>query len=294
MDSKKKFAKKDVKKSFRKFHDLVNDLFSSKFQTWGDQFTHLLHHCETDEVMRVITEPLKNDPRVNADKWYSDALKSTSSMVGSGRYTLPLNDDEKTSLLYQFFLKIEEENIDITNFCVTVYGESNYQMIVDVFNRELVEKFSREVLYRLEDILSDSEGQKEISREAMIVFHHHDSSTNITGDIHGSNIATSGSEIKSSPIKYNSESEIIDELRSLTDEINSFSKRNQETLKESIDILISATEGDKNKKDVKEAVKTISEISPTISSRIKKIAEGAGSSMIGSVIIEGIKLSFGI
>lgn len=171
-----KFTRREVDRAFRKFKDLSNDLFNAKFQTWGDSFTHLITHCEQNPVMQVVTAALQENKNVDARKWYQDALDSVRGMVGSGQYKLPTDDEDRTALLYQFFLLIETENIDITEFCVAVYGVSEYQEMVAHFNRELVTKFTREVSYRLDEIIEDIGGDAEVAREAMIVFHHYDHS----------------------------------------------------------------------------------------------------------------------
>jgi len=108
--------------------DLVNDLDTARFQTWVEAFSRLIDHCESDEVMRVITGPLKTNPAVDADRWWTDALDSVRGMAGSGHYELPTDDDNRTALLYQVFLKVEHEDLDITKFCSRVYGLSSYQL----------------------------------------------------------------------------------------------------------------------------------------------------------------------
>ena len=185
MPDQNTFKKRDVERSFRKFRDIVNDLFSAKFQQWGDMFTHLIVHCETDPVMKVITGPLRYDPRVEAKKWWDDALASVQGMIGSGRYTLPTDDDERTALLYQVFLGIENEKWDFQRFSMAVYGHTKYQDEVETFNRELVLKFTREMSYRLDEIVAENEGAEEIAREAMVVFHHYDQSTTVHGNFQG-------------------------------------------------------------------------------------------------------------
>jgi hypothetical protein len=96
---RERFSRREVERSFRKFNDIVNDLFNAKFQTWGNMFTHLMEHCEKDPVMQVVTGPLKSNKNVNAEKWYNDALSSVGGRVGSGRYELPYDDEDKTALL---------------------------------------------------------------------------------------------------------------------------------------------------------------------------------------------------
>src|SRR5262249_41988535 len=130
------FTRREVERSFRKFKDIVSDLMQARFQTWGDCFTHLITHCEQDPVMHLVTEPLRANRNVNAERWHSDCLASATGMVGSARYQLPTDDDDRTALLYQFFLKIEKEHVDVYRFCISAYGTSSYQEMVDVFNQE--------------------------------------------------------------------------------------------------------------------------------------------------------------
>ena len=167
-----KFRRREIEWSFRKFRDLVDDLMAAKFQTWDDDFVRLITHCETDPVMQVITEPLATYPRIDADKWWSDAVNSVGGVAGSGQYTLPADADQRTALLYQVFLKPKREEVNFACFCVAVYGHTDYQKMVDTFNRELVYPFSREVSNRLDEILATNADQEEIARQSLLVFHH--------------------------------------------------------------------------------------------------------------------------
>jgi hypothetical protein len=177
------FSRREVERSFRKFNDIVNDLFGAKFQTWTNAFNHLMEHCQHDPVMQVVTEPLKCNKSVDAEKWYADALASVGSMIGSGQYELPYDDDDRTAILYQFFLMFYDNKVNLKSFCMGMYGCRNYQDFVDSFNRELIEKFTREMSYRLGEIREDIGNQEEVPREAMVVFHHHDHSMTIHGNI---------------------------------------------------------------------------------------------------------------
>lgn len=289
-----KFPRREVHRSFRKFDDLVNDVMSSKFQTWGDAMTRLVTHCESDPVMQVVTTPLKTDPRVDARKWWNDAIASVRGMVGSGRYTLPADDDERTALLYQVLLLLVNENVDFTKFCISVYGHTNYQDMVDTFNREIVYKFTREVSYRLNEVSEDTAEQSEISRDAIVVFHHHDYSTNITGNIHGSNVATGKAQISQSSATFNSPSDVAAELRALKSLAAEFSKTNRATIESALELLASRAEtGDGDTDEIVENARTVVELSPTIRSRMLGLLSGVGTSMAGSAIIEGIKLAIG-
>jgi len=207
---------------------------------------------------------------------------------------LPTDDDERTALLYQVFLKVEHESLDITNFCMAVYGPTKYQQMVSSFNQELVTKFTREISYRLDEIAADTADQTDIPREAMVVFHYHDYSTTISGTVQGSNIATGNAEIRNSTAQYNTPADVAAELRALKSLASEFSKTNQATITQALDFLASATESeDADVNEVIETVQTVAELSPTISSRLKGLLVGASSSLLGSAIMEGLKVVLG-
>src|SRR5258708_17261344 len=141
-------------------------------------------------------------------------------MVGSARYTLPTDDDDRTALLYQFFLKVEYEGIDISKFCMLAYGATKFQEMIRVFNAELVQKFAREVSYRLNEIVQDIGDETEVRREAMLVFHihdhsHQDHSMKFNGPVLGASIAGPGATIAGSTATYNSNADLAEALKAL-------------------------------------------------------------------------------
>ena len=238
--------------------------------------------------MQVVTEPLRSNRQVDAAKWYADVL-------ASGHYELPYNDDNRTALLYQFFLKVEKEGLDISKFCLQVYGIANYQDMVDTFNRELVTKFTREVSYRLNEILEDVGDQKTVAREAMIVFHHHDQSTTIHGNVQGSNIATSGASIAGATVIYNSATDLATALRSLLPLVDTVAENQRNAVECALETLVAATASDSHSaSDIAAAAAIVANASPTLASRLKEIAGRIGTSLVASSIFQGIKMALGI
>ena len=151
MGQQKSYTKREVDRSFRKFNDLVEDLFSSPWQLWGDRLSHLMNHCEQDSVMRVVTEPLRTNKNVDVSSWYEEASKTNTGMTGSAYYELPINDDDKTSLLYQFMLLASLNRIDVTDFGESFFGAESPQEAVGQFNDQIVRLCTREVCYRLDE-----------------------------------------------------------------------------------------------------------------------------------------------
>jgi hypothetical protein len=290
-----RFSRRQVERSFRKFNNIVDDLFQATFETWGDTFTHLVTHCEQDPVMRVVIEPLRSNKNVDASTWYDDALASGCGMLGSCRYELPYDDDDKTALLYQVFVLFNNENMNINHFCIEFYGSTDPQDSVDKFNRELVRKFTREVSCRLEEIMEDIGDQQEVSREAMLVFHHHDYSTNIHGNIQGSNVATGGATISDSTASYTDNEELAAALKSLRPLIQDISEGQRETVDTALQLLVRAThDSSVSKEEVAEATRTIAASSPSVTARLREIAGKIGISLVSSSIFQGIKMALGL
>lgn len=297
--SRDTFSRREVTRSFRKFNDCVTDLFAAVFQTWGDAFTHLIHHCENDPVMRVVTEPLRANTAVNAKEWYQKAVASRGSMVGSGRYTLPTDDDERTALLYHFLLLVETGEVDYFQFCITFYGTSKGQDAVATFNREIVQKFTREVSYRLAEVTSDIGDVAEVPREAMLVFHYHantrqEHSMNFHGPVQGANVAGPGATITGSTATYSNNAELAEALKALKPLVGTVAVEQRQAVEAALDVLIQATGKDANLEEVRSAVDTVAKASPPLAERLKDMVSRLGHSLTSSAIFQAIKSYFDI
>ncbi len=296
------FSRREVERAFRKFNDLVSDLMQAVFQTWGDCFTHLIAHCEQNPVMRAITEPLRQNTNVDASKWYGECLGSVRGMVGSGRYALPTDDDDRTALLYQFFLKIEHESLDITKFCMAVYGATKFQEMVRIFNAELVQKFAREVSYRLDEITQDIGEATEVRREQMLVFHIHDHSgqdhsMKFNGPVLGANIAGPGATITGSTATYNTNADLAAALKSLRPLMADIAEEQRQAVETALSAMVEATEKNvpvARLAEVQPAVAQLVSASPTMRARLLEIGGKLGLSLTGSAVFQAIKTAFGI
>lgn len=290
------FSRRQVERSFRKFNDTVNDLFQAKFQTWGNTFTHLITHCEQESVMKLVTEPLRSNSAVDAEKWYTDALSSAQG-IGSGHYELPYDDDDRTALLYKFFLMLENNKVDFTKFCLAVYRTTGYQDAVHHFNQELVLKFTREVSYRLDEILADHGDRQDVPREAMFVFHHHGPTMNFHGNIQGSNVAAGGSSISGSSATYTNNAELADALKALKPLVQEVVENQREAVEAAIGLLVRATTDQTVSTDeveVQKAAEIVAASSPALKERLTGIAQKIGQSLLGSSIFQGLKMALGL
>ena len=189
----------------------------------------------------------------------------------------------------------EEGKVDFYTFCLGMYGHTRFQDSVDTFNLELVKKFTREVSYRLDDVREDIGDKEEIPREAMMVFHHHDYSMNIQGDIQGSNVAAGGSTISDSTAAYTNHEELATALKSLKSLINEVSEGQRASVESALQLLVKATQDPSiSTKQVAEATRTILASSPTMGEKLKGIAGKVGLSLVSSSIFQGIKIALGL
>ena len=289
------FSRRQVERSFRKFEDIVNDLFNAKFQTWDNTFTHLITHCEEDSVMKLVTEPLRSNCNIDAEKWYNNAMNSVRSMVGSGHYELPYDDNERTALLYQFFLLLLNNKVDFTGFCLGQYGTTGYQDSVHYFNQELILKFTREVSYRLDEIRDDLGDQQNVPREAMIVFHQHGHTMNFHGNIQGSNVAGGGSSISQSSAAYTNNSDLANALKALKPLIHEVGQKQQDAVTAALEVLVEATmDQNVDNNAIRTAAETIVAKSPTLKERLIGITQKVGSDLLNSSVVQGVKMALGL
>lgn len=177
------FGKKQVEISFRRFLDYSNDVLSSNSHTFNTRFNILLHHCENDEVMSVISSQLKSID-VHFEEWWEKRMQTGGSFIGSKIFDLPVDEKERAALLYQFCLKVNCGNINIKHFCIDFFGTSRYDEMVWEFNNAVVGPMVRSINYKLEeicDVETDVGNDREIPINVLYVYQ--DLSTNVNGDV---------------------------------------------------------------------------------------------------------------
>jgi hypothetical protein len=247
--------------------------------------------------MQVVLEPLERNRNVDAASWYRQMLTPNRSMAGSGRYTLPYDDEDRTAPLYQIFGLIIDNNLDLTQLCRTVFGISSFQEMASVLNNELVLKFTREIQYRIDEILEDSRESSELSRETMTVFNHHDNSINMSGTIQGSNVAISGSSVAGSNASYEVNQEVAAELEEIRRQLTQAGlsiDANQAALA-AIEKLNHAT-SDPNItiEAVRESAGIAIASSPLAKSKLLGLVERIDINVASSVVAMGIKAALGM
>ena len=214
-------------------------------------------------------------------------MKTIGSMIGSGRFTLPLDDEDRTALLYQFLLAIDKNEIKVDRFCMHFFGKTNYQEMVVVFNQEIVEKFTREIGYRLKEIEEDVAGKETIQLKDLIVFNHYDQSTIVHGTVTGGNVNIGSGSITARDVTINSVDDLVKAFNALKHELDS------DVARDACDRVIREVTGDNNSDSITEAVNEIARSEPKKAGKLKEVLERIGTSLIASTVFHSIKTSLG-
>jgi hypothetical protein len=146
------FTQKQVAGSFRRFNDFASDVFHSDFHTFDTRFDIFIHHCENDDVMKVVTSQLKGID-VHFKDWWERGQATGGSFAGSKEFHLPVDEIERDALLYQLILKIHNREIEFSNFCMDYFRDTNYDLMIQNFNSAILIILVRSIGYRLEEIL---------------------------------------------------------------------------------------------------------------------------------------------
>ncbi len=150
--------------ALRDFRAYSEDLISSRNHNFRNNLKIFVDFCETNEVMKKIVKPLKNNTRININDWWYNLSKTGGSFVGSKHYEVPSNDEDRAALFYQFIIALNEEKLSFDTFAVWVYGHSNFDDNVITFNQDITKKLIRYLNFRLEEtkkntkVQSDEEG----------------------------------------------------------------------------------------------------------------------------------------
>jgi hypothetical protein len=176
-----------------------------------------------------------------------------------------------------------------------VFGSDGSADFTNDFNSELLHKFTREVKYRLDEILASVASQDTIATESLIVFEHHDKSTHLHGNFQGSNIAIGGSTVSASTTNYATSEDLARALTSLKPLIHDLVGPQREVVDNALDLLTRAShDSSVTEEQVANAAQTICVIAPTIYSRIKDIAGTVSAVIAKQTLILVLKHQMGL
>ena len=177
------FSRRQIERAFRKFDDLADDLLHATFQTWVEILKVLVQFCLHDPVMRLVIEPLRNHPRVDFAKWLEDFMNSGSGGVGSCRYEIPADEDERLALWFQLLCKMSVGEVEFRIFNLNAYGATHFADGIDEFNNQIVRPMARDIGNRLNDFLDETAGDESVTADKLVVFGDYSPTVNIRGDV---------------------------------------------------------------------------------------------------------------
>lgn len=160
---------KKIERSFRRFRYYSEDLLNSNFKTFSNNLNIFIDFCENDEIMRIISAQLKSNENVDVNKWFSDFQKTGVSITGSKEYVLPIDEEDRISLLYQLLLKMNSNELDFQGFCLGAYGKTNVTDMVRAFNDAISRLLVRDLSYRLDEIIETTNSDLKVPIEKLVV-----------------------------------------------------------------------------------------------------------------------------
>jgi hypothetical protein len=179
---KEKYDRNKVQLSFRRFSDFADDVMSSEHSTFDSNLKIFINHCGNDEIMSIICNQLKRDDTL-LEKWWSENMSGTLHSPGGRKLNLPIDENERDSLLYQICLKVNDKEIDYRLFCINF--TSNTHELLSFFIKVFLYPMVRSINYKLEEIMYDIETDLRNERYIPIrVFYvYQDFSTTVNGDV---------------------------------------------------------------------------------------------------------------
>jgi predicted nucleotide-binding protein len=141
----------NLQETKRKFNEKATDLLRSNGHTIENAINIFLDFCESDQIMANVASSLKLSPNMNLARWYEDFSKSGGSMIGSGKFLLPTNDDDRLALLYQLLLGVRRNEISYPGLCLHAFGATNTNQMAFRFNDAISRPLVRGLLQKIEE-----------------------------------------------------------------------------------------------------------------------------------------------
>ncbi|MFA5254265.1 MAG: hypothetical protein WC367_06295 [Methanoregula sp.] len=159
------FTKRQIQRSFEKFHDYVSSVYRSDNVCFTSNFDILINFLETDDVMKIISTQLREND-VSYEDWVTN-LKMWPN--GQKIFRLPPDDETKrTALLYKICMKMYKQDIN-TVLDFSLPFDSSLRGLdgcVQFFNNNILHPLIDSIHYKIEDI---SELIDENYKETMVI-----------------------------------------------------------------------------------------------------------------------------
>lgn len=201
-----------VTRSVERFNDFGRALSRSDHANFENSLAIFLNFCKTDAVFSKIHDQLVDVPTEGFDEWFKRC--SEKSLL-----TLPLDEAERTGLLYEILRRINEKKPDVLNFAVHFFRSSGGRIdpMLSSFSEVITQPFLELVRYRLDEMIETLPGEprSEVSPSMIQIFNAH---SIVNQSAMGSNISQSAHQANTE-IERNFDA-LIDELKScISDQI---------------------------------------------------------------------------
>ncbi|ABR55458.1 ATP/GTP-binding site motif A (P-loop) [Methanococcus vannielii SB] len=165
------FIREEIEKAYRTFKIYSDEVSNASYENYSKSLSDFLNYCKKNEVLDMVIFRLCNAER-DFEKWYDSLL---NSKVHSN--ALPLDEDEKISILYRFLNEINSGKIKISEFVNSEYKISGKaEEIIKKFNQSIFSHFVRgidlklkKMMIKVEKLQNSEDLTSEISKKSIKV-----------------------------------------------------------------------------------------------------------------------------
>lgn len=157
-----KFTREEIEKAYKTFKIYADEVSNASYETYTKSLTAFLNYCKKNEVLEFVVFKFSLIER-DFEKWYDNFL---NSKVHS--HTLPLDEDEKISIVYRFLNEIQSGKIKLSEFVKSAYKiTGKTEQTVIKFNQSIFSHFVRGIDLKLKKMMSKIEKEPEVKEEVI-------------------------------------------------------------------------------------------------------------------------------
>ncbi|MBA2850993.1 hypothetical protein HNP86_001124 [Methanococcus maripaludis] len=151
-----KFTREEIEKAYKTFKIYAEEVTNASYDTYTKSLAAFLNYCKNNEVLEFVIFKFNLIER-DFEKWYDNFLNSKMHA-----HTLPLDEDEKISIIYKFLNEINSGKIKISEFVKSAYKISGKtEKTINKFNQSIFLHFVKGIDIRLKKLMSKIESVPE-------------------------------------------------------------------------------------------------------------------------------------
>jgi len=151
-----KFTREEIEKAYKTFKIYAEEVTNASYDTYTKSLAAFLNYCKNNEVLEFVIFKFNLIER-DFEKWYDNFLNSKLHA-----HTLPLDEDEKISIIYKFLNEINSGKIKISEFVKSAYKISGKtEKTINKFNQSIFSHFVKGIDIRLKKLMSKVESAPE-------------------------------------------------------------------------------------------------------------------------------------